>query len=262
MAELPEALYVPDGDDYVATALTRGPWDPGAQHAGPPSALLARALERASGLAGARTARASFDILRPIPIGRLRASARVIRPGRRVELVEGALTDTGGAELLHARAWRIRRAVDAPATAPDPPPAAPESCPPAVHWAFWEEVAYHRAFDWRFAAGAFTEPGPAAAWARLLVPLVAGEAPSPFERLLCMADAASGISAQLDWNRHIFINVDLGIHLERAPAGEWTSMDARTRIGPEGAGLCTSVLGDADGRVGVSTQSLLVAPRA
>ena len=33
----PEAFYERDGDRYAATELTRGPWDPGSQHAGPPS---------------------------------------------------------------------------------------------------------------------------------------------------------------------------------------------------------------------------------
>jgi len=93
------------------------------------------------------------------------------------------------------------------------------------------------------------------------VPLVAGEEPTPLERLLVMADAASGVSAALPWDSWPFVNVDLGIHLNRPPSGEWMSMGARTDIGPTGMGLCTSTLGDADGAIGVSTQSLLVAPR-
>ena len=37
---------------FVATELTRGPWDPGAQHAGPPAALLGREIERLAGRRG------------------------------------------------------------------------------------------------------------------------------------------------------------------------------------------------------------------
>jgi acyl-CoA thioesterase len=76
-----------------------------------------------------------------------------------------------------------------------------------------------------------------------------------------MADAASGIGAALDWDRWLFVNVDLGIHLLRPPAGEWMAMDASTTIGPTGMGLCSSTLFDRDGAVGTSTQSLLVGPR-
>ena len=86
-----------------------------------------------------------------------------------------------------------------------------------------------------------------------------GEEASPLERMLVMADAASGISHVLDWREWLFINVELGIHLERLPEGEWMAMDATTRLGPSGAGLCTSVLSDERGRVGVSTQTLRVA---
>ena len=126
--------------------------------------------------------------------------------------------------------------------------------------AFWTEpVAYHAALDWRFVDGDFEEPGPATVWTRLRVPLVAGEPASPLERMLVMADAASGVSHVLDWAAWMFINVDLGIHLERLPEGEWMAMNAVTRLGPAGAGLCTSVLSDERGRVGVSTQTLRVA---
>ena len=33
---MPDFFYEPDGELYRSTELTRGPWDPGAQHAGPP----------------------------------------------------------------------------------------------------------------------------------------------------------------------------------------------------------------------------------
>ena len=36
----------PDGERFHATAATTGPWFATAQHAGPPTALLVRALER------------------------------------------------------------------------------------------------------------------------------------------------------------------------------------------------------------------------
>ena len=39
---MPGAFYEQDGDLLVPSELTRGPWDPDAQHAGPPAALLGR----------------------------------------------------------------------------------------------------------------------------------------------------------------------------------------------------------------------------
>ncbi|HEX2126153.1 MAG TPA: acyl-CoA thioesterase domain-containing protein, partial [Thermoleophilaceae bacterium] len=85
------AFYRVDGDRLVPSELTRGPWDPAAQHAGPPSALLARALERCEPRDGLRIARITVEILGPVPLAPLTATARVVRPGRSVELLEASL---------------------------------------------------------------------------------------------------------------------------------------------------------------------------
>lgn len=258
----PAALYEKDGGSFVATELTRGPWNPHHQHAGPPAALLARAIEGASGIAAGQTVRLSYDILGPIPIAPAEVATRVLRAGRRVEQIDATLT-IDGRPVMRATAWRMRTADTTTVATPEPPPSPPEHAI-ATGFASWpadDEVAYRDALEWRWMDGSFDDPGPATVWTRLNVPLVAGEETTPLERLLVMADAASGVSAMLDWNAWLFVNLDLTIHLERPPRGEWMAMDARTHIGDAGAGLCRSVLSDGLGRVGVSTQSLLVEPR-
>ena len=87
--------------------------------------------------------------------------------------------------------------------------------------------------EFRFVAGGFLEPGPATVWLRMRQPLVAGEEPSPLQRLLVAADVGNGISASLDYRRYLFINVDLTVHLERMPVGEWVCVDALTLPQPE-----------------------------
>src|SRR6266540_3384000 len=99
---LPAALYEPSGDVLVPTDLTRGPWSREHQHAGPPSALLARAIEAAAGIEGGQLTRIALDILRPVPIEPLRVEARMLRPGKRVELLEAVLTLAGDAEAKPA----------------------------------------------------------------------------------------------------------------------------------------------------------------
>ena len=260
--DLPAALYVPTGDGYLATALTIGPWDAGFQHPGPPAALLAREAERASAIEGGQTVRLSYDILGPVPVGPVQVRASVPRPGRRVELVETVL-EAGGRPLMRLTAWRMRvRAEEAPG---DPAPAAMPATPEESHREdaefFTEEIAYHRALEWRFAAGSFNSPGPAAAWTRPACGLVEGEPITPLEHLMVMTDAASGISAALDWTTASFANVDLTVALRRAPEGEWLGMDAGTWFGGTGAAQCFAGLFDAHGLVGRSSHSLFIEPR-
>jgi len=261
--ELPAALYEPTADGFLATALTIGPWDPGLQHAGPPAALLLREAERASGIEGGQTVRLAYDIFAPVPVGPVRVRSSLVRPGRRIELVETVLSAGDERPLMRLSAWRMRTRTDGPAATPGPhPAAAPPEDSRAEQAAFFStDVAYHRALEWRFPTGSFNPPGPASAWTSPRCALVAGEPMTPLQHLLVMTDAASGISAELDWTTATFANVDLVVSLHRRPRGDWLGMDAVTTLGDAGAALCGAVLFDAEGAIGRSAQSLFVEPR-
>jgi Acyl-CoA thioesterase C-terminal domain/Acyl-CoA thioesterase N-terminal domain len=268
---VPESFYEPDGERYVATELTRGPWDPGAQHAGPPSALIGRELERlGGGRIGdeggppAQLGRITYEVLRPVRIGPLRVEAQVVRPGRRVEMVEATLSDGDGEPLMRARGWRIRVEevqFETPAGFPEPPPG-PEHGEPGAFFETGYDVGYHTAMDYRFLEGAFTDPGPATVWMRMGVPLLPGERPTPLQRVLAAADSGNGVSAALDWRHYLFINVDLSVHLHRLPAGEWVCLRAVTLPEPDGIGLADTALFDERGPLGRAMQTLLVAERS
>lgn len=259
-----ETFFEPDGDAFVATAHTRGPWDPNAQHAGPPAALLARALERCEPRDGFRIARITIEILKPVPLEALCVEAAVARAGRSVELLEASMTRADGTPLLRGRAWRIRTTDTAEVAAllDDAPPPPPETGDEPPFFTTRDEFGYGHAMQWRFVRGAFLEPGPACAWLRMRHPLVAGEHPSPLQRVMIAADSGNGISASLDPRTHYFINTDLTVNLLREPEGEWVGLDAMTRIGNDGIGLTETVLWDARGRIGRATQTLLIGPRA
>lgn len=260
----PAAFFELDGDVAVPTDLTRGPWDPGAQHAGPPAALIGRAVERHAGDAEApmRVGRITYEILRPIPIAPLRTEVSEVRGGRRVRLLDARLL-AGRDELVRARAWLVRESpVELPGgLEPVPPPDTPADGEPGVFFPTGEDVGYHTAVDYRFVRGDFLEPGPAEVWMRMRVALVAGEEPSPLQRVLVVADSGNGVSSTLDWRRFLFINVDLTVHLHRLPVGEWVRLDAATRPEPDGVGLADTALADERGPIGRAAQTLLVAPR-
>ncbi|MBT2452714.1 thioesterase family protein [Streptomyces sp. ISL-43] len=252
-----------DAGRFRSTAHTRGPWDPGSQHAGPPAALLGRAIEERPGAReDMRIARITYEILRPVPIGPLELTTSVLRAGRSTEVVEAALAPAGAAPVMLARALRIRVAQEpVPAVVPGPelPPPGEVGVTPffPVPW----ERGYHAAVETRFTEGAFVELGPGTCWMRMKVPLVAGEETRPLDRVLVAADSGNGISSVMDFGRYVFVNGDLTVHLHRHPVGEWVCVEARTSVDGGGIGLADARLHDEKGPIGRSAQSLFVAPR-
>jgi len=82
------ALFEPDGGSFVPTPLARGPWTARALHGGPVAALVARAVERCSAEGGQQLARLTLELLRPVPMARLTVTTFLVRPGRKVQLVD------------------------------------------------------------------------------------------------------------------------------------------------------------------------------
>ncbi len=254
-----DAFYSIDGDGIVPSELTRGPWDPDSQHAGPPSALLARAIELCEPREGMRMGRVTVEILAPIPIAPLRVSARVVRPGRSVELIEASLEGPGG-EVMRARGWRLAGGeVTADWEQDEPPPGAEDAA--ALEFVpSGATIGWHSAMEIVFARGRFLEPGPATVWMRPRVALVEGEEFTPLQRVMVAADGGNGVSAPLDWSGFIFINTDLSVHLLRPPEGEWVCLDAVTHV--DGIGMTDTALWDERGRIGRAAQTLLVRARS
>ncbi|GAA0941004.1 thioesterase family protein [Pseudonocardia zijingensis] len=258
MSEL-EPFYLPldgpDGDRFHATASTTGPWFADAQHVGPPSALLVRALERVADGAGTQLTRVTVEVLGPVPAGEVQVSAAVERPGRAIQLVAAEMS-AGGRTVLRARSWWTAvgdTAVVEGGAAPTLPP--PDQGVLRTSWGDGWLPGFIDAVEWRVL------PGPGTSWLRQRVPLVEGEEPTPTQRLMVAADCANGVAAPLDLSRWLFVNTELTVHLHRAPAGEWIAVDAHTVIGPTGSGTVSAALHDERGHTGRGAQALIVRRR-
>jgi hypothetical protein len=260
-----EPLYATDGDVFVPSEHTRGPWDPKAQHGGPVAALVARALEAVAG-DGFAVTRLTIELLKPVPLTPLAVTASVVKPGRRT-LGLAARVEAGGVPVVDARGVAVRLA-DQPVGDPPgldrnaPLVPGPEEGHHSQFGAIEGMPVFHvSGMDVRFVGGAFDRLGPATAWLRLRRPVVDDEAPSGLVRVAAAADFGNGVSGAVPLDRWVFVNADLTVHLARAPIGEWVGLDAVTLLGDTGAGMAESVIYDDAGRVGRGAQSLILERR-
>jgi hypothetical protein len=252
-----DPVFVRDGERFVPTEAARGPWDPGALHGGAPAALFVHAFEAQRDAPGLQLARLTSEFMRPVPMAPLTVAVEVLRPGRRVTLLEARMEDEGGVEVARARALYLIPSEIGDALGGPPPFPGPETGK-ANDFGDGPPMFATHALEIRFVEGAFREVGPATAWFRLRGPLVAGEPLSPFELVAAAGDFGNGIASELSWDEHVFINPDLTLYVERAPRGEWVALASEMRVGPGSVAVAESVLWDASGRIGRATQALLV----
>ena len=116
----------------TATSITESPWGEGGfQHGSPPAALITFLLEAGVRDAGmdetaGRFARINVNLLGAVPLGELKGYVKVIRPGKRISMLEATVV-ANGREYIRGQGWwihtadttDIERAVDARVPSPD-----------------------------------------------------------------------------------------------------------------------------------------------
>lgn len=253
-----QAYFEPRGTDgeweiYHATEHTETAWGPDFQHGAPPAAILTRAMDRHERSDSTRIARITVDLLGPVPMGEVRTRAWTSRPGRRIQLVEAELT-AGDRVVARASAWRMAIGdTTVVAQSAIEPRVLPESAERTNFGSTWGSSGFVDSLDYR-------ESEDGTVWARPVLPLVAGEEPTPAERVMMVADIANGVGAVLDPKQWQFMNTDLVVHLQRRPESEWIGINAAASIGPDGVGTTVGTLFDTRGPIGNSLQALLVQP--
>lgn len=259
-----------DDGRFEPTGLSRGPWSPDALHGGPVAALVALVAEDALAATGRDAhvpVRLTLDLERPVPLAPLTVATEIVRPGRKVQVAEVVVRDDEGRRLVRASVLAIRRRAielpdDLPMPADDPPPPHASGAPGPSWPGGLDLTAFHKdATAHDFVRGSFLAPGPTVDWIRLTVPVVAGREPSPFQRVVAVADFVNGISSPVPARDWTFINPDLTVAVHRLPVGEWVALDAGTRVDGDGTGTAEADLYDTRGRLGRAVQTLLVEPR-
>ena len=244
---------------FQPTDHTRGPWHEDHCHAGPPTALLARAIEQLN--PQQKLVRITVNLLRPIPFSGFRIDAEITRQGRIVTTCAATLTDADQKTCATATALQMT---------PQPTQALPShSVSYGRHAdAFEGEFPIRKtlhdkpAFNGdgvvvKYPESQTPEPGPTIAWMKT-VPLFKDEPASPFQQICPLADCGNAFSRNAKpWDFN-FMNPDLTILLHRDPVGEWLGTSSSGYWEDNGIGMADAQLFDETGSVGRALQTLLI----
>lgn len=245
---------------FVARDPARGPWSAEACHGGPVAGLIARSMERQ--VPDKRLARLTVSLLRPAPMAGLRAEAEIGRNGRSVATASARVLDRDGVACAEATGLFMAPA-DTPLSPSSPPsPRTREGARPGpfpARGTLHGRPCFIDFLEFAYPPGEDREPGPTLVWMKNL-PLIEGEADSPFQSLCALADCGNGISRLAEAGVVGFMNADLTIHMHRPPVGPWLYSQATSIWQPDGIGLARAEIGDENGPVAMVLQSLLLRP--
>lgn len=238
----------------------------GGMHGGAVSGLLTGELETLAAAAGHGPAvSAAVYLLRPAPSGFVETRVTPVREGARVAVFENELW---AADKLQAKASMCF-------LKPVPPEKSIANMPAPLLGSDTGDVLLDPAdLDaWHFPLQSMSESylkavdirddGNGMIWMQAVQPLFA-EA-TPFASTISFADFSTLLSVVSTGDRPDaggWPNADLSLHLSRLPVGPWIGLRTRSDWFPDGRGVTESEIHDVYGRIGRSTQAVVLAPAA
>ena len=195
--------------------------------------------------------RLTIDILGSVPLQPLVPVLRILREGRRLQLVEAEL-QAAGRTRVRASALRVRLEETPPHTAPVTQPL-PENAGVAL--------TTTRLSDSFHLSGGLQTPGISARWVRLIPQVVAGHPLSGLERMAMLADWAAAVAPLFSPREWTLANVDIALHLSRLPQDDWLLVDATSESAGNGIAIANGRLGDRHGMFGSSHQTVFLTRR-
>jgi hypothetical protein len=258
------AFFAVEGDNYVPSALARGPW--GQSVSGHiVGGLLGRAVEQETDDPALQPARLTIDLLRPTALEPVQTRAWIVREGRRIRLVDAEMVQNGTV-VARASAMFLRRSEQpagdvwsAPITMP-PLPADVADVPPNL-------PMYLHAYGKNPEVGApgigvdewQQASGPKYVWLRYVRPLVEGETMTPFVHAAMAGDVTSALT---HWGTGglRFINADYTLTLSRLPEGPFIGLSSLTHYSHAGVATGVASIFDQHGPIGSGLAIALVNP--
>lgn len=244
---------------FQPTSHTRGPWHEDHCHAGPPTALLARAVEQLN--PGQKLVRITVNLIRPIPHAGFRVTSEISRQGRIVTTSTASLTDKDNKLCASAVALQMtpqnNQLLPSHSVNYGKHSEAKSGNFP-IRKTLHNKPAFNgHGVNVKYPDGHGPEPGPTIAWMKT-VALLENETPSPFQRICPLADCGNAFGRNAEpWDVN-FMNPDLTILLHRDPVGDWLGTNAAGFWEESGIGMADAQLFDETGAIGRALQTLLL----
>lgn len=248
--EQPRHFYEKRDALMVPGPLVAGPWDARLQGGVPLAGLFAHLIEQVPSLVPMVTTRLLIDLTRPTPMVPFTTDVRIVREGKRVQMIEVDLI-IDGVVTAKASAMRVRVA-----GTPAEPETRAEIPPPNANKLMTDRSRIAHLVERRLIDGGIQKRGPGTAWIRISGEIVKGEPITPYVQAAMCADFGSGLSAVVDWREWSFANVDITLHLTRMPKAGWLKLNAATITGGAGVAVVHGAMFDEYGAIGHTHQTL------
>lgn len=262
MAEL-NALFVQEDDIFTPTNLAHGPWGAQMLHGGATGGLMAHVLEQCAPKPDMQLVRTTLDMFRPVPMSPLRVETKILRDGKRLQVIEASLY---ASDKLVARSVGVRmKVVDVEVPVEYQPEKATPEGPEGL-----EEL--------KFAPGAeggarlpglnsnleirrlygFDGKGEGCSWIKAPVPVVDGVKTSPFVHLGVVSDFGNGLAQLFLPGTVGMINADINLYIHRNPVSDWIALKSKAVMSDSGTGVVNSEFYDKEGLIAQSHQAVMV----
>ncbi len=252
------AFFAREGDTLVPLPIAQSMWSTDQMHGVAVSGALGRALEHAVAALGRddlQPTRYTVDLFKSARMQPCEITTEVVREGSRICLVDATLTQAG---VRVARASGVflkptastEGEVWSPTERPVPPPheVAPPTAEPHVPF-FCSSAGWSQDFS-QHQDGSRKQSWNSA------IPVVAGEAITPFQAAASIADGASLVT---NWgSRGVeHINTDITLTLVRPPVGVEIGLAATDRVEQAGIAVGTATMFDRSGPLGTCVVTAL-----
>jgi len=246
-----EAFFRRQGDGYLATQMSVGPWNPKTLHGRVIAGLLAFQIEQNHGDADLIPARLTVDMYRAPDFSPIVITTRIVRDGYRIKVIDADFV-SNGISVARATCQLLRKSQNAPGNVWTPPTwnAPPPSAIPV------QSDVKELPWEIRGITGAFGVSAQRRVWMRETRELVAGTPITPWMRAALIADFASPSSHAGDQGLG-YINTDVTQYLHRLPRGEWVGMETVSHQATEGVAVGDCFMYDEAGPIGTCSVAAL-----